>query len=66
LATDHFSGKSFFERNSSGYTGSNYTGLEFLSWQRTEKKRRSHTHTKSEISELKSNYVKFFSKALVA
>ncbi len=73
LATDHFSSKLFLERNSSVYTGSNDTGLKFLSYQRTEKKGRSHhthththKHTKSEISKLKSNYVKVFSKTLVA
>jgi hypothetical protein len=65
LATDHFSGKLIFERNSPGYTGSNDIVLEFLSCQRLRKKG-GHTHTQSEISKLKSNYVKFFSKALVA
>ncbi len=43
LATDHFSGKLIFERNSPGYNGSNDIGLEFLSCQRLRKKG-GHTH----------------------
>jgi hypothetical protein len=31
LSTGHFSGKLFFEGHFSGHTGSNDTGLEFLS-----------------------------------
>ncbi len=38
LATGHFSGKLFFEGHFSGNTGSNGTGLEFLSCRGSEKK----------------------------
>ncbi len=37
-STGYFSGKLFFERHSSGQTGSNDNGLEFVSCLRTEKK----------------------------
>jgi hypothetical protein len=37
-AIGHFSGKFFFERHSSGHTGSNDTGLEFVSCLWAEKK----------------------------
>ncbi len=42
LSTGHFSGKLFFEGHFSGHTGSNDTGLEFLSCEGWEKGR-SHT-----------------------
>jgi hypothetical protein len=37
-STGYFSGKFFFEGHSSGHTGSNDTGLEFISCLRAEKK----------------------------
>ncbi len=37
-STGYFSGKFFFEGHSSGHTGSNDTGLEFVSCLRAEKK----------------------------
>jgi hypothetical protein len=43
LSTGHFSGKLFFEGHFSGHTGSNDTGLEFLSCEGWEKGR-SHTY----------------------
>jgi len=44
LAIGQFLGKLFFEGHFSGHTGSNDTGLEFLSCEGVEKKG-GHTHT---------------------
>ncbi len=46
MATGHFSANLFFEGHSSGHTGSNHTGLQFVSCLRAEKKG-GHAHKRN-------------------
>jgi hypothetical protein len=49
LVTGHFSRKLFFEEHSSGHTGSNETGLKFLSREGLRKRAVTHRGNKDNI-----------------